>query len=167
MKFLQRELWDWQVENFGAEDPFWLATGVTEEVGELGHCLLKRHQKIREHATGETKEKIIDAVGDIAIYLLNLMSKLGMDYHYARKLEPIEPIAESEFYYAKLNFETAVMLLDIRMGAYGAWKGFYTVWNYLNLFCISEGIVMEDAVKTTAEKVMQRNWKANPTGAGF
>lgn len=164
MRVLQRLLWEWQVENFGAEDPFWLATGVTEEVGELGHCLLKRHQKIREHATGETKEKIIDAVGDIAIYLLNLMSKLGMDYHYARDAQPI---AEPEFYYARLNFETALMLLDIRQGSYWGWNGFHTVWNYLNLFCLAEGIDMEDAVKKTAEKVMQRNWKKNPTGAGF
>jgi NTP pyrophosphatase (non-canonical NTP hydrolase) len=43
--------------------------GVAEEVGELAHSVLKRHQKIR--LDEDHNAKIRDAVGDIIIYLLN------------------------------------------------------------------------------------------------
>lgn len=53
--------------------------GVVEEVGELAHMLLKQRQKIRNQIVDPRVEEI-DAVGDIAIYLINFCNYRGYDF---------------------------------------------------------------------------------------
>lgn len=51
--------------------------GISEEVGELHHVYLKREQNIRGTAR-EHKADMIDAVGDILIYLSDFCTKEGI-----------------------------------------------------------------------------------------
>lgn len=89
IKITQKALWEWQQKNFPGEAgrPEWLALGVVEEVGELAHALLKNRQKIREFANSQDEEEfkalIADALGDVIVYGLNLMSSLGIDFGQA------------------------------------------------------------------------------------
>lgn len=75
---IQDEIKEWSQRNF-PDSPAWRPlVGVSEEVGELDHHFLKMQQGIRvteDHVAG-----IVDAVGDIAIYLMDFCWKMGLDY---------------------------------------------------------------------------------------
>ena len=70
MDLLQKEMNDWWRKNFpdsGYIDNF---LGLSEELGELSHALLKQRQGIR--GTNEEHDlAAMDAVGDIFIFLVN------------------------------------------------------------------------------------------------
>lgn len=168
-KELQEQLWQWQLRNFGPENPFWLATGVVEEVGELAHCLLKRHQKIRG-GMFDNRAQIEDAVGDIMVYGLNLLSTAGVQAPPFANPGPDECPSEI----ALQRIITAAMLLhdkacsldalpDSRELAY--WFDALVLW--LQKLCLAEGINFEATVKRIADEVLARDWKANPQGAGI
>ncbi len=67
----QKELNEWQVsqkEKLGESTVEDMVIGMTEEVGELCHWILKRKQGIREGASGSLlKEEIADAFADAII----------------------------------------------------------------------------------------------------
>lgn len=73
---IQKALYDWQVYNFGVQDPELCLLGIAEEVGELAHAQLKLEQGIRG-TPAELNAKMRDAVGDISNYLLNFLSGTG------------------------------------------------------------------------------------------
>ena len=80
---LQRELHRWCDRNFpnNHEDGTEQFLGVVEEVGELSHSILKSRQRIRGYAKKDPDEaEKKDAVGDIAIYLINFCSYQGWDF---------------------------------------------------------------------------------------
>lgn len=67
IEILQGEIAEWAKRNFG-DPPAWeCLLGLQEELGELSHAWLKRHQGIRLNEDHEAGIK--DAVGDIFIYL--------------------------------------------------------------------------------------------------
>ncbi|HEY4388472.1 MAG TPA: hypothetical protein VGN34_28815 [Ktedonobacteraceae bacterium] len=78
LRVQQHEMREWRSKNFPGhtwEEQF---IGVVEEVGELGHHLLKQKQGIRgTHSEHELGAK--DAVGDIVIYLMGLCEARGWD----------------------------------------------------------------------------------------
>lgn len=73
---LQAEVGRWACRNFPNQEPLVTLLGVGEEMGELYHAFLKRHQGIRldEDHTANIK----DAVGDIIIYLANFCALEGI-----------------------------------------------------------------------------------------
>ena len=77
----QKELYDWQKTNFGITDTDAMrcALGMSEEVGELCHEILKGTQKIRSGVNGINKTLAADAICDTMIYGIQLMSALGLD----------------------------------------------------------------------------------------
>jgi len=77
----QEELAEWQERNFGKHDDDILkcAVGMSEEVGEVCHHVLKGTQGIRGGVNGINKKEVADGVADVLIYGLQLLSKLGMD----------------------------------------------------------------------------------------
>lgn len=79
LKLLQKELKTWEEYNFGKQDPFKNLAGMTEELGELAHAMLKSSQGIREGVSGDAKELIADAFADIVTYGINLLSKYDID----------------------------------------------------------------------------------------
>lgn len=78
LKKLQVEIHEWAKKNFPttATNPTVQFLGITEEVGELAHAILKQRQNIRgtfeEH---EAAKK--DAIGDILVFLMNFCSASG------------------------------------------------------------------------------------------
>ena len=70
---LQVELFKWQEYNFGEQEDRRMILGICEEAGELCHAHLKLEQGIRGGKDSLTAEAR-DAVGDICIYALNLLS---------------------------------------------------------------------------------------------
>ena len=84
--FKQKELAEWQKKNFSKGETgncdacvFRLLTGMTEELGELSHALLKYHQGIRGITEEQMKEQVADAFGDINVYGTQLLSVLGIN----------------------------------------------------------------------------------------
>lgn len=74
---MQEQVAGWAEYNFGSPlKPDEQFLGLTEELGELAHARLKRLQGIRgtkeEHDAAER-----DAVGDIAVFLMNYCSSRG------------------------------------------------------------------------------------------
>lgn len=74
---LQEMMARWQYDNFPGTEPWELILGIQEEVGELSHAYLKRHQGIRKNEDHD--EAIQDAVGDIFIYLANFCTISHLD----------------------------------------------------------------------------------------
>lgn len=77
----QKELAAWMTKNFGNhyDDPMRLALGMSEEVGEVCHHVLKGTQKIRGGVNGVNIDEVADGVADTMIYGLQLLSVLGID----------------------------------------------------------------------------------------
>jgi NTP pyrophosphatase (non-canonical NTP hydrolase) len=103
IRFYQKALFEWQQKNFGIEPPEWMMSGVTEEVGEFAHALLKHHQKIRGYESEEFfKSQIKDAYGDINVYLMQILSFYGIDAEEALK-ECFEHVLNRDWKSNKLN----------------------------------------------------------------
>ena len=84
--FRQKELAEWQKKNFSQGETgncdncvFHHLAGMIEELGELGHALLKYHQGIRGMTEEKMKEEVADAFGDVSVYGAQLLSSLGID----------------------------------------------------------------------------------------
>ena len=84
--FRQKELAEWQKKNFSRGETgecdtcaFRMLAGMTEELGELAHAVLKYHQGIRGITEKEMKEQVGDAFGDVIVYGSQLLSELGID----------------------------------------------------------------------------------------
>lgn len=80
LAWLQVQHAAWERYNFpmSESDVFHSLAGVTEEVGELAHALLKTAQNIRGSQREHWQEGH-DAVGDVMIYMAGLCNKMGYD----------------------------------------------------------------------------------------
>lgn len=75
---VQAEAWEWTKQNFPGQLPWQPLLGIQEELGELSHAFLKAAQNIRG-TREEHHAAIVDAVGDLQIFLVNFCSHLGID----------------------------------------------------------------------------------------
>jgi len=82
---IQTDLDEWQQEQFGYQPTEILALGLSEEVGELHHVLLKRRQGIRQEKGVDNRELIKDAFADMFIYGVNLLTNEGINVEDAIK----------------------------------------------------------------------------------
>ncbi len=74
-------LHEWQSKNFGSQPISNAALGVAEEAGELAHAVLKRLQGIRGFRDDvKYHAAVTDAIGDIAIYSMQLCSAIGVSF---------------------------------------------------------------------------------------
>lgn len=79
----QKNIYEWADRNFGPLDVREQCIGVTEELGEMAHAILKCSQGIRGYTKEKTKKEVFDAAGDIFIYLSNVCTLLGIDFEEA------------------------------------------------------------------------------------
>lgn len=81
LKQSQTKLWEWQCDQFGVshESGMHFALGMSEEVGEVCHTILKAHQGIREGANGLDLTQLADDVADVFIYGMQLLSFYDID----------------------------------------------------------------------------------------
>ena len=68
---------DWRKKNFPDTDSTEQFMGMVEEMGELSHAILKRKQGIRTNEDHDAA--IVDAIGDIFIYMVNFCDLEGID----------------------------------------------------------------------------------------
>ena len=73
----QDEVSAWSRSNFGDGESVDPLLGLAEEVGELCHAFLKRKQGIRG-TPAEHQSAIVDAIGDITIYLADFCRREGL-----------------------------------------------------------------------------------------
>lgn len=77
LKELQDEHKPWAERNFPNAKRWEPLIGIQEEVGELSHAFLKLHQGIR--LSEDHTAKMIDAVGDILIYMADFCNRNWID----------------------------------------------------------------------------------------
>ena len=75
---IQNQHKDWANQNFENQEKWEYYFGLVEEIGELFHSCLKRHQKIRGSYELHTL-KMKDALADIFIYMCGLANIEGFD----------------------------------------------------------------------------------------
>ena len=79
----QKELFAWMNRNFDEKNMekklFQCVLGMSEEVGEVSHLLLKSSQKIREGENGLDLDLFADGIADTLIFGLQALSILGID----------------------------------------------------------------------------------------
>ena len=154
VKVEQRE---WSLRNFGrhpAADP---AIGVVEELGELAHAVLKKRQGIRG-TTEEHDAAARDAVGDIAIYLLDVVNSIS-----SRIVSPLRTppstvpllflsasVGALSMHVGQENFAAAVNVVE-------------SILNTLNTYCAQMGWNFAEILDETWDQVKKRDWKAAPT----
>lgn len=85
MRDLQLEHAEWLRRNYPEQTPEFPAAGCVEEAGELMHALLKCQQAgvwgpEARYAGTDWSAKIVDAVGDCAIYACSLCNTCGWDF---------------------------------------------------------------------------------------
>ena len=74
---IQAETWQWASRNFPNAQPWEALVGLQEEVGELAHAFLKKHQGIRN--TEDHDAAMRDAVADIFIWLCDFCNRNGIN----------------------------------------------------------------------------------------
>lgn len=74
---LQLEHAKWCAHNFPNALPWEFLLGQQEELGELSHAFLKQSQGIRMNEPH--KEKMVDAIGDLIIYLAGFCNAVQID----------------------------------------------------------------------------------------
>ena len=74
---VQQQLGPWQEHNFPGREAWEPLLGIAEELGELNHSFLKRHQQIRLEENHNAK--IQDALGDILIYMCDFANAEGLN----------------------------------------------------------------------------------------
>lgn len=77
LPYYQSEIRKWTKHNFPNAQPWEPLLGLQEEVGELAHAYLKRHQGIRKNENHDLN--IRDAVADIMVYLMNFCNHEGIN----------------------------------------------------------------------------------------
>lgn len=78
---MQVEMFRWQTRNFGGAERFEIMAGITEEVGELAHVLLKNKQGIRGYDDPvKYRTEASDAIGDAVMYMVQLCTILRLDF---------------------------------------------------------------------------------------
>jgi len=154
---LIKEVGLWSAYNFGQKQNPWL--GMVEEIGELAHCLLKRHQQIRGYDDPVFfLEEFKDALGDIGVYAANYAYNEGMrKVKYPENIKP--DLTMSKHIGNSLHWLSDLMLV-------GEDKEDYLVWfsNFLkeiSYIAKLEGLEFAEVVTETWLKVKMRNWKEN------
>lgn len=92
MRGIQAEHREWVTRWYPNQPKIVPAAGMVEEAGELLHCVLKLLQqdlwgKDARYEEEKLKEKLVDAVGDCAIYLCSLCNACGTDFEALHSLE--------------------------------------------------------------------------------
>lgn len=175
---LQKELFNWQVYNFGEQKDRRMILGICEEAGELCHAHLKLEQGIRgdrEALLAEAK----DAIGDICIYAMNLLSnskeplpglKPRTDLERTSDLERIGDMA-LDVVCCAARIETARKMRAINTPAphptappeiVPMIRHTNELFMVVNSFCALLGWNLEQIIRETWREVGARDWKRFP-----
>lgn len=175
---LQKELFQWQTYNFGEQKDRRMVLGICEEAGELCHAHLKLEQGIRgdrESLLAEAK----DAVGDICIYAINLLSNRQGVIPTIRpidemtKADDLERIGDAvlSIYCCAARIETARKTVKVSPVRPHPTAPKVTapivqhtneLFMMVNSFCALMGWDLERIIRDTWRHVGERDWKRFP-----
>lgn len=175
---LKAELFKWQSYNFGEQKERRMVLGICEEAGELCHAHLKLEQGIRGDEKS-LKAEARDAIGDICIYAMNLLSTCNEDMPALRprkdleETEDMERIGDSalDIFCAAARIETArkmkvVTPLQTHPSAPPEIppmiRHTQELLMHVNAFCAFVGWNLEEIIRETWGLVGQRDWKKYP-----
>lgn len=147
----------WVAKNFPnphIPDPGESILGCIEELGELAHAHLKKAQNIR----GDAEQHDVDAkdaVGDLTVYLLGVMAKVGPP---AVRSVPSTPTEAHTLF----KLATCVGALAKRKSRYDVEQ----IVGTLERYCFQRGWDYEEVVNQVWKKVKQRDWTKDPQAGG-
>lgn len=156
---LQKEHAEWLSRMYPNQPADVPAAGLVEEAGELMHCLLKRRQV--ELWGDETRyrgvdwhSKIVDAIGDCAVYLVSLCNATNNDF------DELMRFARATLVDTSINpFVGAAKLLSTGVGVMENPKLLVPVLTYASWLLIaakSLGVDFDEALRVTWAEVRGR-----------
>jgi hypothetical protein len=154
---LAAEVMQWAEANFNGKYNSYL--GMTEELGELARCCLKRHQGIRGYDDDAFYlERYMDAVGDIGVYAGNFAVMEGLTTDWPTST--VKPIREKRNHYFGL---CSLYLSRLVVSTYYEDRGhsFAMLFLSVDLLAQLEGFTLAEATNQVWQKVKQRNWVKN------
>lgn len=164
---LVKERNEWVAHNFPDNKlpkPQESILGMIEELGELAHSHLKELQNIR--GTAEEHQALAkDAIGDVTIYLLGVLSESGYrpDWDLAEEI-PNKP--------EMCIFQACCFLGRIAVfSTSGAYDRVFelnvdALCGELDAYCVIRGWDYEAIVLETWARVSKRDWIADPAAGG-
>jgi hypothetical protein len=155
-KDLIKERDEWIAHNFPnptQPNPGDSIDGCIEELGELAHALLKMGQNIRGTADEHT-ESARDAVGDLSIYLLGVMSMTQYSPNHLLAVHVNGSVKRIAYWVGNLChlYESS----DHRTVSYA--NCIDNIVANLYALCEGRGWSYEDIVQETWDQVAQRDW---------
>lgn len=160
----------WSLKNFGEQKTIEPILGLWEEFGELSHAHLKSIQGIRRNENH--REMKIDAVGDIAIYLINLCNITCADIRkgIACAVSATKYIGPQDAFNIMLDLSQNIagISLTIKRVPYDPiamtrcieeYAGFIIFW--LAAYSEKEGFDFLHSIQTTWDSVKNRDWTKN------
>lgn len=152
---LQYRLMVWERENFGTQRAMISAAGAVEEIGELLDAI--------EYGT---KEEVVDAVGDIMVYLCQLCSKSRLDF------ASIIDSTESDSY---LDLDGMYTMMHVVLKREQGIRGYddrdtydrdiaicvYRIMGHIKHLTSEYSLEYKTVFFNVATEVMRRNWREN------
>jgi len=185
---VQERLYAWQVRNFPVVEKTALhcCLGVVEELGEMRQAWEKlaavlvaspaapsdSYQADWECRKAQNEAEVKDAIGDVAVYLMNLCSAKSWNIgsviyeHLSSDKAPRQEhisIAIGRLAHAILKADQGIRKNeDLEAIAKDA---IFEIWNFLAAFCEDYEWRFENIVSEVAERILQRDWIKNPETA--
>lgn len=151
---LVKEHDEWVAHNFPDEvgDVACSLIGMTEELGELARAHLKLNQGIRGSGD-DHRLAAMDAIGDLTIYMLGVLSYLGRV-----PSDAIPPLRLSDQWWIMRTLAHEVGLVAINPTIYGCERVAYCLKKYSEARGWSYNLI----VKQVWDQVKQRDWVKYP-----
>jgi hypothetical protein len=155
---LQVRLWRWQVEQFGSPDDRDLVLGIVEECGELEEA--------------DSPAAFEDAVADILIYTTQLCTSNRLDFGTMmvelgkNRIVANVPRSLGRLAHVALKVHQRIRGYDNRQVARNAICVQVANLYSALLWEMPRSLDVRAAYTVIAERVMKRNWKKDPVGAG-
>lgn len=153
---IQAEHKAWADKNFPGAVFQESCVGMIEEIGELAHVILKRHQGIRSRETSDAMLR--DALADIGIYLLHALSTQSIiipDYWAIT-----DPIPEPDPLEQVIRISMCVAWLA--QSKEPSEETSERVWRTLDNLAWHYGWRLDDLIEETWETVKARDWVKYP-----
>jgi hypothetical protein len=152
---IQAEHKIWVDREFPGQERLIPAFGMVEEAGELLHCLLKlQHEQLwgKDPRYPDLRADLVDAIGDCAIYCISWCNASRHDFLSLQRFYGTMPHSSSPLDEAACLIREAVHLTHCP----GSTVHAGTYMTILESICITNDVLLDDAIRVTWDKVKQR-----------
>lgn len=169
---MQHEISVWATHNFGSNPVWQPMLGIVEEIGEFFAASEARgdYQKLN------LRDAWIDALGDQAIYMLNLCDKSGVQFGTdiaAHDENQAQPVTDRQLFGSialacrgVLKHEQGIRGMDFTKRRTHVLMGVSMWYRWAQYQCKLLALPeMFDIADLTWDQVKRRDWKANPLNA--